>query len=131
MTVAETIRWTLRWNLRRVTKMWIYEFWLWRRIGAKVVQSPRYVQEVCCADPNCLTALYILIHLLFQGMLAARGEVCLMVDADGATKFSDLDDLELKLKKAEENGYGIAVGSRSHLVGTDAVVQVGSRHLRS
>ncbi|CAO3666548.1 unnamed protein product [Umbelopsis vinacea] len=58
-----------------------------------------------------------------QGMLAARGEVCLMVDADGATKFSDLDDLELKLKKAEENGYGIAVGSRSHLVGTDAVVQ--------
>jgi dolichyl-phosphate beta-glucosyltransferase len=64
-------------------------------------------------------------------MLAARGEICLMVDADGATKFSDLDDLELKLKKAEENGYGIAVGSRSHLVGTDAVVQVGSRHLRS
>jgi dolichyl-phosphate beta-glucosyltransferase len=98
---------------------------------AKVVQSPRYVQEVCCADPNCLTARYILIHLLLQGMLAARGEICLMVDADGATKFSDLDDLELKLKKAEENGYGIAVGSRSHLVGTDAVVQVGSRNLSS
>ncbi|KAM3589523.1 dolichyl-phosphate beta-glucosyltransferase [Umbelopsis sp. WA50703] len=58
-----------------------------------------------------------------QGMLAARGEICLMVDADGATKFSDLDDLEEKLSKCEKDGYGIAVGSRSHLVSTDAVVQ--------
>lgn len=57
-------------------------------------------------------------------MLAARGQICLMVDADGATKFSDLDDLEAKLMKGEENGYGIAVGSRAHLVSTDAVVQV-------
>lgn len=57
-------------------------------------------------------------------MLAARGEICLMVDADGATKFSDLDDLEEKLAKCEKSGYGIAVGSRSHLVSTDAVVQV-------
>jgi dolichyl-phosphate beta-glucosyltransferase len=59
-------------------------------------------------------------------MLAARGQICLMVDADGATKFSDLDDLEAKLMKGEENGYGIAVGSRAHLVSTDAVVQVSS-----
>ncbi|GAB5592478.1 dolichyl-phosphate beta-glucosyltransferase [Umbelopsis nana] len=58
-----------------------------------------------------------------QGMLAARGEICLMVDADGATKFSDLDELERELGKSEENGYGIAVGSRAHLVQTDAVVQ--------
>ncbi|KAI8579014.1 hypothetical protein K450DRAFT_244557 [Umbelopsis ramanniana AG] len=58
-----------------------------------------------------------------QGMLAARGQICLMVDADGATKFSDLDALEAKLMKSEENGYGIAVGSRAHLVSTDAVVQ--------
>ena len=59
-------------------------------------------------------------------MLAARGQICLMVDADGATKFSDLDDLEAKLMKGEENGYGIAVGSRAHLVSTDAVVQVST-----
>lgn len=60
-------------------------------------------------------------------MLAARGEICLMVDADGATKFSDLDELERELGKSEENGYGIAVGSRAHLVQTDAVVQVCTR----
>jgi dolichyl-phosphate beta-glucosyltransferase len=62
-------------------------------------------------------------------MLAARGEICLMVDADGATKFSDLDDLEEKLSKCEKDGYGIAVGSRSHLVSTDAVVQVSVRFI--
>jgi hypothetical protein len=59
-----------------------------------------------------------------KGMLAARGQICLMVDADGATKFSDLDTLEARLMKSEENGYGIAIGSRAHLVSTDAVVQV-------
>ncbi|KAI8874585.1 glycosyltransferase family 2 protein, partial [Backusella circina FSU 941] len=58
-----------------------------------------------------------------QGVLAARGKYCLMVDADGATRFSDLGKLEAELKKVEKDGFGVAVGSRSHLVSTEAVVK--------
>ncbi|KAI8360830.1 nucleotide-diphospho-sugar transferase [Blakeslea trispora] len=58
-----------------------------------------------------------------QGMLAARGEYCLMVDADGATQFSDLGQLLKEMKRIEKNGYGVVIGSRSHLVTTEAVVK--------
>ncbi|KAI9495879.1 nucleotide-diphospho-sugar transferase [Zychaea mexicana] len=58
-----------------------------------------------------------------QGMLGARGERCLMVDADGATRFADLEKLEGALDKVSKDGYGVAVGSRSHLVSTEAVVK--------
>lgn len=51
-----------------------------------------------------------------------------MVDADGATRFSDLDKLEVQLKQVERDGLGIAVGSRAHLVRTDAVVKVWTMH---
>lgn len=44
------------------------------------------------------------------GTLAARGELILMVDADGATKFSDLTRLEEKLAVSD-----VVFGSRSHL----------------
>ncbi|KAG0219831.1 dolichyl-phosphate beta-glucosyltransferase [Mortierella sp. NVP41] len=60
---------------------------------------------------------------VMQGMQYTRGKYILMVDADGATRFSDLDALELKLKGAEHDGYGVAVGSRAHMVKTDAVVK--------
>ncbi|KAF9432660.1 dolichyl-phosphate beta-glucosyltransferase [Entomortierella beljakovae] len=60
---------------------------------------------------------------VIQGMQYTRGEYVLMVDADGATQFSDLDKLELKLKQSECDGFGVAVGSRAHLVQTDAVVK--------
>ncbi|KAF9209317.1 dolichyl-phosphate beta-glucosyltransferase [Haplosporangium sp. Z 27] len=60
---------------------------------------------------------------VIQGMQYTRGEYVLMVDADGATRFSDLDQLELNLKKAERDGLGVAVGSRAHLVHSDAVVK--------
>jgi len=50
-----------------------------------------------------------------RGMLVSRGRHLLMVDADGATKFSDLDRLERKMKEIEKNGFGIVVGSRAHL----------------
>ncbi|ORZ00675.1 nucleotide-diphospho-sugar transferase [Syncephalastrum racemosum] len=59
-----------------------------------------------------------------QGMLVARGERCLMVDADGATRFADLAKLEKALEKiALDDDHGIAVGSRAHLVATEAVVK--------
>ena len=67
-----------------------------------------------------------------QGMLSTRGRRILFVDADGATKFSDLDMLEKRLDDVEgeiarrAGGiFGIAVGSRAHMVKTDAVVKVG------
>jgi len=50
-----------------------------------------------------------------HGMLHARGDYLLMVDADGATRIQDLDNLERAIKKIERNGHGIAVGSRAHL----------------
>ncbi|KAJ3318937.1 dolichyl-phosphate beta-glucosyltransferase [Boothiomyces sp. JEL0866] len=58
-----------------------------------------------------------------QGMAVARGEYLLMVDADGATKFSDLDKLLEGIDGISKDGYGIAVGSRAHMVDTDAVVK--------
>lgn len=57
-------------------------------------------------------------------MQYTRGKYLLMVDADGATRFSDLDPLLERLEKEEKNGLGVAVGSRAHLVKTDAVVKV-------
>lgn len=45
----------------------------------------------------------------------------MFVDADGATRFSDLD-LLVKAVGTKENA--IAIGSRAHMVGTDAVVKV-------
>ena len=50
-----------------------------------------------------------------QGMLCARGRYVMFADADGATQFSDLDELERRLRAVECDGLGIAVGSRAHL----------------
>ncbi|ORX47225.1 hypothetical protein DM01DRAFT_1293033 [Hesseltinella vesiculosa] len=58
-----------------------------------------------------------------QGMLCGRGKRLLMVDADGATQFSDLEKLEKALDKVEKDGFGVGIGSRSDLVTTDAVVK--------
>ncbi|KAI8818354.1 nucleotide-diphospho-sugar transferase, partial [Fimicolochytrium jonesii] len=58
-----------------------------------------------------------------QGMLAARGRLLLFADADGATKFADIEKLEGALEKVSENGLGVAVGSRAHMVSAAAVVQ--------
>jgi dolichyl-phosphate beta-glucosyltransferase len=33
-----------------------------------------------------------------EGMLIARGELCLMMDADGATRVSDMEQLEAAIK---------------------------------
>ncbi|GLV35708.1 wollknaeuel [Carabus blaptoides fortunei] len=60
------------------------------------------------------------------GMLSARGAMLLFVDADGATKFSDLSKLEASLAQILQCDYlkqpdvvsgkqAIAIGSRAHL----------------
>ncbi|XP_038056980.1 dolichyl-phosphate beta-glucosyltransferase-like [Patiria miniata] len=51
------------------------------------------------------------------GMLSARGRNVLFADADGATKFADLQKLEESLKKinTKEDNMAIVCGSRAHL----------------
>jgi len=59
-------------------------------------------------------------------MQHVRGEYVIFADADGASKFDDLEKLEKQLKTIERDNLGIAVGSRAHLVHSAAVVQVRS-----
>jgi len=50
-----------------------------------------------------------------RGMMVSRGKYLLMVDADGATRFSDLARVEKGLKDIEKKDLGVVVGSRAHL----------------
>ena len=60
-----------------------------------------------------------------HGMRHVRGEYAVFADADGASKFSDLGKLVRECKKVEDEAMrGVAVGSRAHLVGSEAVVKV-------
>jgi dolichyl-phosphate beta-glucosyltransferase len=55
-----------------------------------------------------------------------RGKYVLFADADGASKFSDLAKLMKSLEKVTDGSFrGVAIGSRAHMVGSDAVVKVG------
>ena len=59
------------------------------------------------------------------GMRHVRGQYAIFADADGASKFEDLGRLVRECERVEdEEGRGVAVGSRAHLVGSDAVVKV-------
>jgi len=58
-----------------------------------------------------------------QGILRARGEKIIFADADGATAVEDVEKLEKSLESIQKNGVGLAVGSRHHLVKTEAVVK--------
>ena len=69
------------------------------------------VLRVLKVSPNCGKG-----NAVKQGMLRARGELCLMVDADGASRISDLVRLEKGIKDCTtDDGHGISVGSRAHL----------------
>lgn len=60
-----------------------------------------------------------------HGMLYGGGERLLMVDADGASKFSDLEKLWKTMDEIAPNKKpGVVVGSRAHLVKSEAVVKV-------
>ena len=63
-----------------------------------------------------------------HGMRHARGELVLFADADGASRFADLRGLAARARElaaADPRGEGraVAVGSRAHLVGSEAVVK--------
>jgi len=61
-----------------------------------------------------------------HGFLHARGRRLLMVDADGASQFSDLELLWKALDRIDASGHGVAVGSRAHLVDSEAVVKASN-----
>ena len=55
----------------------------------------------------------------------SRGRLILFADADGATRFADLGLLLAAMEKTVDGeGMGMVVGSRAHLVTSDAVVKV-------
>lgn len=59
-----------------------------------------------------------------HGMRHVRGQYVVFADADGASRFGDLGKLVEGCKSIEdEDGRGVAIGSRAHLVGSEAVVQ--------
>lgn len=59
-----------------------------------------------------------------HGMRHVRGRYIVFADADGASRFSDLGALVEGCQSIEDKqGRGVAIGSRAHLVGSDAVVQ--------
>ncbi|KAJ9126644.1 hypothetical protein QFC24_001673 [Naganishia onofrii] len=65
------------------------------------------------------------------GVLFSRGRRILFADADGASNFSDLALLQRAmdklLKSPSANGHAIVVGSRAHMVNSDAVVKDGKQ----
>ncbi|KAK2744955.1 dolichyl-phosphate beta-glucosyltransferase [Myotisia sp. PD_48] len=59
-----------------------------------------------------------------HGMRHVRGQYVVFADADGASKFNDLGKLVAACQEVEDaESRAIAVGSRAHLVGSDAVVK--------
>ncbi|KAJ3900764.1 Alg5-prov protein [Lentinula edodes] len=61
-----------------------------------------------------------------HGMLHSGGQQLLMVDADGASRFQDLERLWEGMDEitgGDDAGEGVVVGSRAHMVKTEAVVK--------
>lgn len=59
-----------------------------------------------------------------HGVLHSRGAFILFADADGATRFSDLRVLSREMTRIlTDKGHGVVVGSRAHLVTSEAVVK--------
>ncbi|KIW02449.1 hypothetical protein, variant [Verruconis gallopava] len=59
-----------------------------------------------------------------HGMRHVRGQYAVFADADGASKFDDLASLVEVCQRIEDaSGRAVAIGSRAHLVGSEAVVK--------
>lgn len=59
-----------------------------------------------------------------HGMRHVRGQYVVFADADGASEFTDLKKLVAGCQEVEDSlGRGVGIGSRSHLVGSEAVVK--------
>ena len=65
-----------------------------------------------------------------HGMRHARGTYVVFADADGASKFTDLGKLVTACEKVKDKrGRAVGIGSRAHMVGTDAVVKASLMRL--
>jgi dolichyl-phosphate beta-glucosyltransferase len=63
-----------------------------------------------------------------HGMRHVRGQYVVFADADGASRFDDLGKMVQGCRQVEDkHGRGVAIGSRAHLVGSEAVVKVCRR----
>lgn len=65
---------------------------------------------------------------VIHGMRHVRGKYVIFADADGASKFDDLRKIVAKahvLEERDPSGRAVVIGSRAHLVGSEAVVKVG------
>ncbi|KAG8425054.1 dolichyl-phosphate beta-glucosyltransferase [Metarhizium acridum] len=59
-----------------------------------------------------------------HGLRHVRGEYVLFADADGASRFSDVSKLIEGCEEVIDGSFrGVAIGSRAHLVGSEAVVK--------
>ncbi|KAF2434425.1 dolichyl-phosphate beta-glucosyltransferase [Tothia fuscella] len=59
-----------------------------------------------------------------HGMRHIRGQYAVFADADGASKFEDLAGLVRACQELEDpDGRAVTIGSRAHLVGSEAVVK--------
>lgn len=60
-----------------------------------------------------------------HGLLHIRGKYGLFADADGASRFSDINKLieNIKVLEGPQGKPAVAIGSRAHMVNTDAVVK--------
>nr|CAB3221220.1 dolichyl-phosphate beta-glucosyltransferase-like [Phallusia mammillata] len=123
---------------KRLPKMLVESL---EHLEAKQKQNPKYEYEIIIVDDGSsdkttevglgFTEKYgpskVRVLTLFKnrgkggavrlGMMSARGRKLLMVDGDGATRFSDLDKVEAKLDEITTlpKESAIAVGSRAHL----------------
>ncbi|KAJ2766400.1 dolichyl-phosphate beta-glucosyltransferase [Coemansia nantahalensis] len=58
-----------------------------------------------------------------QGVMSAQGRFVLFCDADGATRFSDIDALLARAQAAARGGLAIAIGSRNNQALSGTVVE--------
>ncbi|KAI9746729.1 MAG: dolichyl-phosphate beta-glucosyltransferase [Claussenomyces sp. TS43310] len=59
-----------------------------------------------------------------HGFRHVRGQYAIFADADGASRFSDLGKLVKGCEDVNDGpGRGVAVGSRAHMVGSEAVIK--------
>lgn len=67
-----------------------------------------------------------------HGMRHVRGAYAMFADADGASRFSDVDRMIQKCQVIQDaKGRAVAIGSRAHLVGGESIVKVSFNSLEN
>ncbi|KAI8926685.1 nucleotide-diphospho-sugar transferase [Entophlyctis helioformis] len=100
---------------------------------AKKLALPKGTAASATANINALREIRVMTFernrgkggAVAQGILASRGDLVLFADADGATRFSDVEGLEREIRAiaTPKRNLGVAIGSRAHMVNTEAVVK--------